>query len=137
MKTIISILVALFITSSVALAGDTPNYIAIDYNVSGHHPPLTPAQMARIQQILARVKPCQRPLVRYAFVPHDRAIPFLVGEEDGLAFFFYTNDEDEAGEILHVFDTNNIYYREDVGLIPGMRPYPSIQQDIDEQPCPK
>ena len=132
MKTIMGVLVALFFAGNVAVADyRCPNYVAIDYNTPGHHPPLTPAQVIRVQQILARVKPCQRSLVRYALVPHHRSIPY------GLAFFFWTNDEDEAGEILHVFDTSNTYYREDVGLIAGMQSYQSIQEDIDNQPCPK
>lgn len=127
---------ALFIaSSSVAMADDKvvlPNYVALDYNELGHHPVLTPEQVARIQQVLARVKPCQRPLVRYAI---DRY------EKDGIALFFgvYPNT------FMHVFGSPDAYYLPSMGVFAGppdnadieAQTKQGIQWDIDHQPCPK
>lgn len=105
---------------------------ATTYNTPGHHPPLTPAQVVRIQQVLARVKPCQRPLVRYAI---DRY------EKDGIALFFgvYPNT------FMHVFGSPDAYYMPSMGVFAGPpdnsdiegQTKQGIQWDIDHQPCPK
>ena len=144
MKTIsvLPVVAALFITSSsVAMADDKivlPNYVAVDYNVSGQHPPLTPAQLTRIQQILARVKPCQRPLVHYAVYPYE-------GMQAGLVFFFRTPNDDVL-DYSHVFGDSGRYYMPTDGLFSGFTDDTStqeaqakqgIQWDIDRQPCPK
>ena len=89
---------------SSALAATTyPHYVAVDYNVPGHHPPLTTAQVTRIRQVLARVKPCQRPLVNYAVFSAEDAVA-----KDNIALFFWTPDDEM---LLTLFSAPGIVYR--------------------------
>jgi hypothetical protein len=110
-----------------------PNYVAVDYDIPGRHPSLTPAQVTRIRQTLAQVKPCQRRLVHYA-----------IPAKDGIALFFWPPD-DEAS-LTHVFGMPGIVYRPEMGLFPGppdrdamvaAQAKQGIQWDIDHQLCPK
>jgi hypothetical protein len=127
------------LASNVATAAandDAPAYVALNYNVPGRHPPLTRAQVARIRQVLAQVKPCQRPLVRYLL---SSEWPDLV--KDGIAFMFKAQPNNESA---HVFGAPNLYYMPSMGLFPGPPDEPArgaqekegIQWDIDFQPCP-
>ena len=61
-----------------------PSYAAVDYNRSGH-PSLSRAEVGSIRSTLAKVKPCQRTLLRYAFPPQPNSLPFVLffEPEDG------------------------------------------------------
>jgi hypothetical protein len=109
-----------------------PSYIAADYNATGGHPSLTPDQTAAIRRVLARVKPCQRPLVRYVLTE---------GEKDGIALFF----KPEPDQWAHILGEPDAYYAPLQGVFAGPPDDPStqaqgeqgMQWDIDRQPCPK
>jgi hypothetical protein len=109
-----------------------PSYIAADYNAPGGHPSLTPDQTATIRRVLARVKPCQRPLVRYVLTQ---------GEKDGIALFF----EPEPDQWAHILGEPDAYYAPLQGVFAGPPDDPNtpaqgkqgMQWDIDRQPCPK
>ncbi len=82
--------------SAIAVRPSTlPEYSAVDYDKPGH-PALTPSEKAGIRSTLARVKPCQRTLVRYAF-PESR-LPFVI--------FF----QPESGQGAAVFGEPRTYY---------------------------
>ncbi len=111
-----------------------PPHIALDYAKPGQ-PHLTARQVARIRQVLAQVKPCQRPLVYYVIEPGEN--------KDGVAFFFYNAKNPD--EFNHVFGESNGYYFPGSGLIAGPNDMVSdsqheaqahIQWDIAHQPCP-
>jgi hypothetical protein len=74
----------------------SPEYAAVDYDKPGH-PQLTPDEVASIRSALARVKPCQRTLVRYAF-PDSAELPFVI--------FF----QPESGQGAPVFGEPRTYY---------------------------
>jgi hypothetical protein len=67
--------------SNVASPTAVPEYAAADYAKPGH-PPLTPNEVASIRSALARVKPCKRALVRYAF-PAQRLFVIFFQPEHG------------------------------------------------------
>ena len=105
-------------------------YDAMDYNRPGLHPPLNPKQVATIQAVLRRVKPCQRQLVQYSFGN---------GFRDLVMFFSVP-----SGEGSHVFGTaDEVYIPRDGSEIPmsdnqnaEQMEKQGIQWDIDHQPCP-
>jgi hypothetical protein len=104
-----------------------PVYVAIDYDKPGH-PSLTLEQTRTIKEMLARVKPCQRSLLRY--VPND-----------GVTLFFAV----PSGQDPYVLgDPGTVYLVDTGGEIPvsdggpeaQQRAKQGIQWDIDHQPCP-
>jgi hypothetical protein len=103
-------------------------YVAVDYDKRGH-PSLTSVELASIRTALSIVKPCQRPLVRYAYGNSDTPIflYFAVGPQEGAKVF---------GTAL-VYDPSN-----DTGIpmsdITGEDEMvkQGIQWDVDHQPCP-
>ena len=133
-----------------------PPHVALDYAKPGQ-PHLTARQVARIRQVLAEVKPCQRPLVRYVL-----DVPGFI--KDGVALFFYSPRKPEPTPqapvtpdptthvimrrlvgvpTMHVFDEPMLYYALGIGLwwppeLPEseQRAQANIQWDIAHQPCP-
>jgi hypothetical protein len=101
--------------------------IAMDYDQPGH-PNFTADQAARIRYVLARVKPCQRALVRYAF-----------GGIDSLVLFFAVTPGRGLG--TKVLGTGEIYVPSDGTELPMNDNYTEqmqkegIQFDIDHEPC--
>lgn len=77
-----------------------PNYAAVDYDKPGH-PTLTPDEVARIRSALARVKPCQRTLVRYAF-------PANASSWHGWPSFVLFFQTDGGG--VHIFENAGTLY---------------------------
>jgi hypothetical protein len=106
-----------------------PGFVAIDYGKPGQ-PNLSGADATRIRRVLARVKPCQRALVRYAFPGRwAQAVMFFAIPPDGGA---------------HVFGEGDAYYvpnQDSVIPIPGDSENfgeiekQGLQWDIDHQPC--
>lgn len=106
------------------------SFAAGEYNTPGH-PELSPAQVIRIKQILAEVKPCQRPLVRYG----------LFGPSaDDMVFFFKV----PPGQVTHVLGAQNLYYNPRNGTMVPMPDNPNFEQikaqgiqwDVHHEPCP-
>ena len=56
-----------------------PEYLALDYGKPGQ-PTLTAKEIARIREVLALVKPCQRAMVRYAFPENAPFVLFFQGQ---------------------------------------------------------
>jgi hypothetical protein len=116
--------------TKVSTPATIPNYVAVDYNTTGLHPPLTRAEAAAIRNVLARVKPCQRSLVRYVLAEN---------EKDGIALFF----EPEPNRWAHILGEPDAYYTPMNGVFAGPPDDPDIQAqekqgmqwDIDRQPC--
>jgi hypothetical protein len=107
-----------------------PSYVATDYDKPGRPGPfLAAADIARIQTVLARVKPCQRPLVRYAG-----------GDGSPIVLFFAV----KPGEGAHVLGTADEFYDPATGsVVPGsdnqseeQMQKQGLQWDIDHQACP-
>jgi hypothetical protein len=106
-----------------------PNYLAKDYEKPGH-PTLTTRQKSTIRFALAKVEPCQRAFLRYAFPRNGDDSPFVL--------FF----QGQASSWPHVFWTNNMYYKPADGeIFPGSggdAPPPGqrfITWDIDHAGC--
>ena len=70
---------------------------------------LTRRQTSMIRFALAKVKPCQRAFLRYAFPQNGSYLPFVL--------FFQTH----SYQWSHVFWTNNIYYKSLAGEEFGVR----------------
>jgi hypothetical protein len=108
-----------------------PTYVGEDYERPGQ-PSLTPPQVQLIRETLSRVKPCQRPLVRYV----------LDGTEaEDVTLFF----DVPPGQGAHVFRTAiEVYFPATGDEVPMGQDDPRIPQrvkegiqwDIDHQPCP-
>jgi hypothetical protein len=106
-------------------------YVALDYDKAGA-PTLSDGDKAAIRSVLARVKPCQRPLVRYAIPEASSRI----------IMFFASNTA------THVFGKGNEYYipAYNMAIVPppdsmkSIDPRAAIAEgvkwDIDHQPCP-
>jgi len=106
------------------------NFVATAYNNPGH-PVLTSAQVALIKKTLARVKPCQRALVRYGlFGPSTTDIVFFfaVGPRQGTHPF-------GQGSVMYFPDGGYSNAVPDNGDAAKME-REGIQWDIDHQPCP-
>jgi hypothetical protein len=105
-----------------------PSYLAKDYETRGH-PTLTRRQTSMIRFALAKVKPCQRAFLRYAFPQNGSYLPFVL--------FFQTH----SYQWSHVFWTNNIYYKslagEEFAGSPGNEPpkWDGLKWDIDHAGC--
>jgi hypothetical protein len=101
-------------------------FIALDYTKPGHHPFLTEAEGAAIQDALVKVKPCQRPLLRYVVSNDEVSLFFAVGQHEG----------------AHVFGTRSVYDPSDAVGGPlsddhnaDMMVKQGIKWDIDHEPC--
>lgn len=111
-----------------------PTYLALDYSKPGQ-PILTAKEVARIREVLALVKPCQRALVEYAFPENSDWLPFIL--------FFEAPSLDSPGSYGHPFgQPGNVYYNEGEGLAQPI-PYDSsspppgdLDYDIAHTPCP-
>lgn len=99
-----------------------PTFLAEDYReFSGRT--LTPSEVALIRKTLALVKPCQRPLLRFAFPPNGDT-----------TFVLYFQSAD--GNAFHVLWTRNLYFRPDDGTTFAMMvSHSNIRSDIADQPC--
>jgi hypothetical protein len=124
--------VALADPTPAATASPWPTYGALDYRTPGRHPALTQAEVAKIRNMLARVKPCQRKFLRYAFP--DPA------ENGDLPFVMFFGPY-EAGHIPHVLGAGNVDYDPAEGRV---EPFIlqqdvdySLKADIDQLGCPK
>jgi hypothetical protein len=104
-----------------------PSYLAQDYK--DHRTPLTKSQIAMIRSALAQVKPCQRAFLRYAFPKHGAGLDFVL-------FFL-----GPPYAFPHVFWTNNLYYKPNLGeAFPGPSGVAPVQWnglkwDIDHTGC--
>ena len=107
--------------------------VAMDYDKVGH-PSLTDAERATIQDTLAKVELCQRPLVRYVF-----------GGDDGIEMFFAAPG---PSSISHIFGEGNLWYSAEakgaIVLPPDFGNLDSkqsmaegVKYDVQRQPCPK
>jgi hypothetical protein len=118
------------VVTTVATPTPIPNYVAVDYNAPGRHPPLTRAEAAAILRVLARVKLCRRSLVRYVLAEN---------EKDGIALFF----EPQPNSWAHILGEPDAYYTPMDGVVAGPPDEPDIQAqerqgiqwDIDREPC--
>jgi hypothetical protein len=106
----------------------SPSFSAEDYRLF-HKKTLTPSEVAMIRKTLALVKPCQRPLLRFAFPSDgDPDFPFVL--------FFAGNSWP------HVLWSNNVYFKTEEGTIfagaSGDAPIPrrGIRYDVDHETCP-
>jgi hypothetical protein len=117
---------------SIATPGRWPKfatYDAVDYKKPGLHPPLTPKQIANIQAVLEKVKPCQRQLIQYSFGN---------GFREPVVFFAVP-----PGEGSHIFGAGNVVYFPSDGSAIPMSDNPNAEQmekrglqwDIDHHPC--
>jgi hypothetical protein len=122
---------SLSIVSTVGSPTALPEYAAVDWDRPGH-PALTPSEEASIRSALAKVKPCQRGLVRYALPAYPAELPFVI--------FF----QPEHGQGAPVFGEPRMYYltsEGDVVTASPTDPYAGqmekfgIQFLIDHQPC--
>jgi|SRR5580704_4182989 hypothetical protein len=109
-----------------------PTYVGADYEKPGQ-PSLTPPQVRLIRETLSRVKPCQRPLVRYVL---DGA------EAQDVTLFF----DVPPGQGAHVFGTAiDVYFPATGDEVPMGQDDPQNRQrvkegirwDIDHEPCPR
>jgi hypothetical protein len=104
-----------------------PNYLALDYRERGQ-PGLTPRQAASLREMLARVKPCQRRFVRYAFTTAATGRQFVM--------FF---GPFQGGVEPHVLGAKNLYYNPREGLsfpMPGEPVDYSVRADSIQLGCP-
>jgi len=92
----------------------------MDYDKPGH-PPLTPNEVASIRSALARVKPCQRTLVRYAFPANTGLMSFVL--------FFEPHD---GGNVSHIFGETNMLYSPWDGQVFPASPDDSDSEQIDK-----
>jgi hypothetical protein len=104
-------------------SAERPIYAAQDYGKPGQ-PVLTSAQKEQIDKVLALSKPCQRPLLAYAFPENVSFLPFVL--------FFRGNG--------HIIGQRNVYYDEREGLASAYgaaAPPPSadISYDIAHTKC--
>jgi hypothetical protein len=101
-----------------------PTYVALHAGTPGQ-PKLNAAEMAQVRKILAEVKPCQRPLLRYVF------------DGDSVAIFFAPQKTGLSGVIApFVFGSHNeVYLPEDGSIIPTMDDVTDAQI-IKYQKCP-
>lgn len=101
-----------------------PTFLAWKYNVAGQHPPLTRDEIAQIRAMLARVKPCQRGVLRYAHL-----------EGGSIALFFRPNFY--GGERPHVLGGRNMYYNPEDNVefpTPGDG-FLTLSQEIERTDC--
>lgn len=106
-----------------------PSYRATDYRSA--RPPLSAGQTAQLKLILAQVRACQRPFVRYAFT-ND------VDESRRFVLFFQSPHDDWP----HVLDQQNLYYKKADGTTfalhsGGSLPDFSLAADMRSHPCPE
>jgi hypothetical protein len=98
---------------------------ALDYKTA--RPPLRPEYAAKVRRVLARVNPCQRPLVYYAY-PSD------VDNDYDVAIFF----KGPAYNRAHVLDGGNTYFDEVEGTVfptpAGGYDY-SLAADVRNEKC--
>jgi hypothetical protein len=89
---------------------------------------LTRSEVSLIRRTLSLVKPCQRPLLRFAF-------PANGGTNFPFVLFFQSPDDGWP----HVLWTNNMYYKPVEGEIfptPGYEPnWHGIRYDVEHQSC--
>jgi hypothetical protein len=106
----------------------TPPYVAMEYDKPGH-PSMTPEQMRTIREMLAKVKPCQRPLLRYVL-------------DDEVTLFFAV----PPGQGARILGSPGLFYLPGTGgEVPIQENGPEaearakqgVQWDIDHQPCPR
>jgi hypothetical protein len=116
-------------TTTVSLELPQPflGFVALDYDKPGH-PLLTDAERATIHDVLAKAKPCQRPLIRYS----------ITGGNPSIAVFFAVGPHEGA----HVFGTNEVYDPTDAIELPMSDNQYADQMvnqgakwDIDHEPC--
>lgn len=114
-----------------SVAGPTvPIYAAEDYGKAGSL--LSRTDISRLKEILRKVKPCQRSLVRYSFGGEPAGGP---------AIFFFAP---QPGEAPHVIGTADEIYMPFNGSVVPMSDNEEedqmlkegIQWDVDHQPCP-
>jgi hypothetical protein len=107
--------------SAVAVSpGALRDYAAVDYDKPGH-PPLAPTELASIRSALARVKPCQRTLVRYALLAYPAELPFVI-------FFQPEGTNDSAP----VFGEPRTYYRISEGEVITASPTDPYADQIEK-----
>lgn len=111
-----------------------PNYAAVDYDKPGH-PTLTPEEVASIRSALARVKHCQRTLVRYAFPAnasswHGRPSFVLFFQTDGGGAHIFEN----AGELYFTISGDLIPTSNDDPVSEQVEKF-GIQFLINHQEC--
>lgn len=103
-----------------------PTYLAANYGKRGQ-PRLTPREIRLIRKTLAVIKPCQRSLLRYAFVSD----PSVLGTR--VALFFA-----KPGEPIfdaHVLRSNLVYNEGRAFAVPAPKIPSDIRIDIAETPC--
>jgi len=105
-----------------------PSFEATDYRSA--RPPLSAGQKAQLLQVLAQVRTCQRPFVRYAFT-ND------ANDSRRFVLFFQSPHDDWP----HVLEQQNLYYKKDAGTTFavhrfGRAPDFSLAADVRSHPCP-
>ena len=109
-----------------------PSYLALAYRKPGH-PKLTKTEVGKIRKILARVRPCQRRFVRYAFSETDNT-----GRRGELVLFFGPGCPNIWPHALG--ESNAFFDPSDGRFFPvsdaGFRPDYSLRADMDRLGCP-
>lgn len=105
-----------------------PSFRAEEYRTFKGRP-LTAGEIKSVRGTLASVKPCQRPLLRFAFPQRG----------DGMSFVLFFYEEDKIWP--HVLWTKNMYFKRDEGrTFPGsgggwVAPGNGISYDVEHTPC--
>lgn len=120
--------------------GSRPRYAAAAFTKPGQ-PKLTPTEKAKIRWMMARIKPCQRALLAYAFDSNGPPSAPNAGE-DARGFVMFFSDRDSQYPWLaepHVLGGQNIVYRYETG---GVAAFPNtegfhftLQNDINRTAC--
>ncbi|MGC1381727.1 MAG: hypothetical protein WA814_11975 [Candidatus Baltobacteraceae bacterium] len=120
-------------TAAASPESSDSSYLATDYDKPGH-PELGSEDVEQIRAALAKVKACQKPILRYAFPDgYGRAVLFFGGKG--------------PNEYAHVFGKGNFFYipaRNVIMVVPANASTidakqaiaQGIEWDVDHQPCP-
>jgi hypothetical protein len=84
-----------------------PTYLARDYRKTGQ-PQLTGAEVTKLRNTLAVIKPCQRAFLRYAFPKNSDFLRFVMFFEPSVA------SKEEGGDLRpapHIFGEGNADYK--------------------------
>jgi hypothetical protein len=119
---------ALGAEAAIAQPLQSPSYLAKNYRVPQQHPALTAEEAARIRAMLARVKPCQRAFLRYAFPSNG----------GGMVMFFLPHPENGT-QAPSVLGEGSLTYKTDDGTAeappPAIGEQHSLQNEIDRADC--
>lgn len=113
-----------------------PNYLAKDYGRTGQ-PTLTAAEVTRIRNVLAVIKPCQRAFLRYAFPKNSDFLPFVIFFEPPASDLSQIHEDPSEHPALHVLEEGDVDYKLWEGEVFVTPDWESdkISVDINERGC--